>query len=187
MAGSARRTAWGPLGPMYRVRSLPASPLPALMIPLNIGYAQVIGMPPTAGLYAAIIPLVVFALLTSSRNLITSPDASSAALVSAALVAILVPDKALVTDYVLAMALIAGLLFLLFWIFRLAFLGISCRVRSWPDCVRAWTGSVHQADFQDLAAPHLEESGTFADRIQEFVTGSIQTTGFLRNWSRCSG
>ena len=37
--------------------------LAALMIPLNIGYAQVAGLPPAAGLYAAIIPLVVFALL----------------------------------------------------------------------------------------------------------------------------
>ena len=35
--------------------------LAALMIPLNIGYAQVAGLPPAAGLYAAIIPLVVFA------------------------------------------------------------------------------------------------------------------------------
>jgi MFS superfamily sulfate permease-like transporter len=43
--------------------------LAALMIPLNIGYAQVAGLPPAAGLYAAIIPLVVFALLASSRHL----------------------------------------------------------------------------------------------------------------------
>ena len=41
--------------------------LAALMIPLNIGYAQVAGLPPAAGLYAAIIPLAVFALLASSR------------------------------------------------------------------------------------------------------------------------
>ena len=40
--------------------------LAALMIPLNIGYAQVAGLPPAAGLYAAIIPLVVFALLGSA-------------------------------------------------------------------------------------------------------------------------
>ena len=32
--------------------------LAALVIPLNIGYAQVAGLPPVVGLYAAIIPLV---------------------------------------------------------------------------------------------------------------------------------
>ena len=58
--------------------------LAALMIPLNIGYAQVAGLPPAAGLYAAIIPLVVFALLASSRHLVTSPDASMATLLVAA-------------------------------------------------------------------------------------------------------
>ena len=154
--------------------------LAALMIPLNIGYAQVIGMPPTAGLYAAIIPLVVFALLTSSRNLITSPDASSAALVSAALVAISVPDKALVTDYVLAMALVAGLLFLLFWVFRLAFLANFLSRPVMAGFVSGLGLEVFiKQIFKILAAPHIEDSGTFADRIHEVVTGSIQTTGFF--------
>jgi len=59
--------------------------LAALIIPLNIGYAQVAGLPPVVGLYAAIIPLVVFALFTSSRHVVGSPDASIAALVGAAL------------------------------------------------------------------------------------------------------
>ena len=39
--------------------------LAALVIPLNIGYAQVAGLPPVVGLYAAIIPLVIFALFTT--------------------------------------------------------------------------------------------------------------------------
>jgi MFS superfamily sulfate permease-like transporter len=39
--------------------------LAAMIIPLNIGFAQLAGLPATAGLYAGIIPLVVFALFTS--------------------------------------------------------------------------------------------------------------------------
>ena len=34
----------------------------AIAIPLNIGYAQIAGLPPTAGLYALIVPTVVYAL-----------------------------------------------------------------------------------------------------------------------------
>ncbi len=49
--------------------------LAALIIPLNIGYAQVAGLPPMFGLYAGIIPLVIFALFTSSRHVVGSPDA----------------------------------------------------------------------------------------------------------------
>ena len=96
--------------------------LAALMIPLNIGYAQVAGLPPVAGLYAAIIPLAVFALLTSSRHLVTSPDASMAGLVGAALVAFAAPGDPLRLQYALAVAVLCGLLFFVFWIFRLAFL-----------------------------------------------------------------
>ena len=96
--------------------------LAALMIPLNIGYAQVAGLPPVAGLYAAIIPLAVFALLTSSRHLVTSPDASMAGLVGAALVAFAAPGDPLRLQYALALALLCALIFFVFWAFRLAFL-----------------------------------------------------------------
>ena len=96
--------------------------LAALMIPLNIGYAQVAGLPPAAGLYAAIVPLVVFALLASSRHLVTSPDASMATLVGAALVSFAAPGDPLRMQYALALAIVCAVLFFLFWIFRLAFL-----------------------------------------------------------------
>ena len=96
--------------------------LAALMIPLNIGYAQVAGLPPAAGLYAAIIPLVVFALLTSSRHLVTSPDASMASLMGATLVAFAAPGDPLRLQYAVAMAVLCALIFLVFWFFRLAFL-----------------------------------------------------------------
>lgn len=56
--------------------------LPAIAIPLNIGYAQIAGLPPTAGLYALIVPTVIYALAVSSRQLIASPDAAAAALVA---------------------------------------------------------------------------------------------------------
>jgi MFS superfamily sulfate permease-like transporter len=50
--------------------------LAAMIIPLNIGFTQVAGLPPTAGLYAGIVPLALFAIFTSSRQLVTSPDRS---------------------------------------------------------------------------------------------------------------
>ncbi len=40
----------------------------AIAVPLNIGYAQIAGMPPTVGLYALIVPGVVFALVASTRQ-----------------------------------------------------------------------------------------------------------------------
>ena len=102
------RDSRGSRWPTSRGRSSAGVTLAALMIPLNIGYAQVAGLPPAAGLYAAIIPLVVFALLASSRHLVTSPDASMATLVGAALVAFAAPGDPLRLQYALALALVCA-------------------------------------------------------------------------------
>jgi len=96
--------------------------LAALMIPLNIGYAQVAGLPAIVGLYAAIFPMVAFALFATSRNLIASPDAPIAALIGGVLLALAPASDPLYVQYAFALALICALIFFLFWFFRLGFL-----------------------------------------------------------------
>jgi SulP family sulfate permease len=54
----------------------------AIAVPLNIGYAQIAGLPPTAGLYALVLPSIAYVLLVSSRQVVASPDAAAAALVA---------------------------------------------------------------------------------------------------------
>ncbi len=158
--------------------------LAALMIPLNIGYAQVAGLPPVAGLYAAIIPLAVFALLTSSRHLVTSPDASMAGLVGAALVAFAAPGDPLRLQYALALALICGLLFFVFWFFRLAFLAnfLSRAVMAGFITglgIEVFTNQVRKI----LAAPHVAEAGSgvlmAAERLKETMASSVETEGYF--------
>jgi sulfate permease, SulP family len=158
--------------------------LAALMIPLNIGYAQVAGLPPAAGLYAAIIPLVVFALLASSRHLVTSPDASMATLVGAALVAFAAPGDPLRMQYALALAVLCGLLFFLFWIFRLAFLAnfLSRAVMAGFITglgVEVFTNQVRKI----LAAPHVAGAASgllaAAEQIKETLATSVSTEGYF--------
>jgi high affinity sulfate transporter 1 len=57
----------------------------AVAVPTAIAYAQIIGFDPVVGLYAAILPLLVYALFGSSRHLIINPDAATCAMVAAAL------------------------------------------------------------------------------------------------------
>jgi SulP family sulfate permease len=94
--------------------------LAALVIPLNIGYAQVAGLPATMGLYAAIFPLIFFALFTSSRHVVGGPGPAAAALVAAALAGFAAPGDPQRIQYALALALICSILFFLAWLFRLA-------------------------------------------------------------------
>jgi MFS superfamily sulfate permease-like transporter len=79
-----------------------------MIIPLNIGFTQLAGLPPTAGLYAGIIPLVLFAVFTSSRQLVTSPDAPITALLAATLVAFAPVGDPLRLQFALAIALLSG-------------------------------------------------------------------------------
>jgi SulP family sulfate permease len=158
--------------------------LAALMIPLNIGYAQVAGLPPVAGLYAAIIPLAVYALLTSSRNLVTSPDASMAGLVGAALVAFAAPGDPLRLQYALALAVLCALVFFVFWFFRLAFLAnfLSRAVMAGFITglgIEVFTNQVRKI----LSAPHAADGGSgvlmAAERLKETMASSVNTEGYF--------
>ncbi|WDH80336.1 SulP family inorganic anion transporter [Microbacterium esteraromaticum] len=66
----------------------------AIAIPLNIGYAQIAGLPATAGLYALVVPTIVYALVVSSRQLVASPDAAAAALVASSIGGLAAPQRA---------------------------------------------------------------------------------------------
>lgn len=93
--------------------------LAALMIPLNIGYAQVAGLPPIVGLYAAIVPSILWAIFSTSRNLVASPDAPIAALIGSLLATLAVVGDPHYAELAYAQALICALFFFLAWFFRL--------------------------------------------------------------------
>jgi sulfate permease, SulP family len=54
----------------------------ALAIPAGMAYAQLVGLPPTAGLYALLLPAVAYVFLGSSRQLIVGPEGSLSLLVA---------------------------------------------------------------------------------------------------------
>ena len=73
-------------GPGLRRDLLAGVVLAALLVPQGMGYAQLAGLPPVTGLYATLIPLVVYFLLGPSRILIISPDSAVCPLVAAAII-----------------------------------------------------------------------------------------------------
>jgi high affinity sulfate transporter 1 len=94
----------------------------ALAVPLNIGYAQIAGLPPTAGLYALVVPAVVYALTTSSRQLVVAPDAAAAALIASSVGGLAVAGSDDYVELVLAQAVLCGAAFLVMSVLRLGFL-----------------------------------------------------------------
>jgi sulfate permease, SulP family len=156
--------------------------LAALIIPLNIGYAQVAGLPPVFGLYAGIIPLAIFALFTSSRHVVGSPDAPIAAIMGAMLIGFAPIGDPLRVQYALALAVMCGLLFFVFWFFRLAFLAnfLSRAVLAGFITglgIDVLTNQVRRI----LGASHAEGSGlaVIAQQLHDSMATSVDTTGYL--------
>ena len=54
-----------------------------ITVPQAIAYAYLAGLPPQAGLYACLAPMVIYAVLGSSRHLIVGPVAVAALMVAA--------------------------------------------------------------------------------------------------------
>ena len=156
--------------------------LAALVIPLNIGYAQVAGLPPVVGLYAAIIPLVIFALFTTSRHVVGSPDASIAALVGATLLAFAAPGDPLRVQYARALAVMCGLLFGVFWYFRLAFLANFLSRAVLVGFISGLGIEVLTNQVRKILAASVESGAEVvgvASQIRDAMASSIDTEGYL--------
>ena len=54
-------------------------------IPISMGYAQIAGLPAAYGLYGSLIPVIVYALTTSSPQFVFGVDATPAVLVGGTL------------------------------------------------------------------------------------------------------
>lgn len=57
--------------------------LTAILVPVGMGYAEASGLPAIHGLYATIIPLVVYAIFGPSRILVLGPDSTLTAVIAA--------------------------------------------------------------------------------------------------------
>jgi high affinity sulfate transporter 1 len=154
--------------------------LAAMIIPLNIGFTQVIGLPATAGLYAGIIPLALFAIFSSSRQVVASPDAPITALLAGTLVAFAAAGDPLRLQFALAIALLSGLLFFVFWFFRLAFLAnfLSRAVLAGFISglgIEVFTNQVRRA----LGVSHAEGGGSGAEALAVQIQDTLGTTGYF--------
>ena len=93
----------------------------ALIVPKNLGYAGIAGVPLQNGLYAAAAGAIIYALFCTSRHISTGPSSSLAAVAGGAvLVTKLGGDQA--AQLVAAITLATGLLFVLFAVFRLGWI-----------------------------------------------------------------
>ena len=94
----------------------------AYLVPQVMAYAEVAGLPAIAGLWAAVAPLVIYALLGSSRQLSVGPESSTALMTAAAVTVLIAGDQQHYAVTAAALALAVGVICLICWLARLGFL-----------------------------------------------------------------
>jgi SulP family sulfate permease len=144
-----------------------------VMIPSVIAYAGLMGLPPQHGLYAALVPLLVYSLFGSSRQVIVGPDIAISLLVASAIVPLAAGNAGHAAALAALVAVLGGLLLLLG---ARAKIGAIADFLSKPVLVGYMTGAaliliVSQLD--KLFGVKLEHSDFFP-RLVELATKTHQ-------------
>ena len=93
-----------------------------MLIPQSLAYAMLAGLPPEAGLYASIAPLLVYGVLGSSRVLAVGPVAVVSLMTATAIGDLAAIGSAAYWSAAITLALLSGLVLLLMGVLRLGFL-----------------------------------------------------------------
>ena len=93
----------------------------AMIVPKDLGYAGIAGIPVQNGLYAAAAGAIVYALFCTSRHISTGPSSSLAAVAGGAVLVAGV-EGAQAAELVAAITLVTGALFLLLAVLRLGWI-----------------------------------------------------------------
>jgi MFS superfamily sulfate permease-like transporter len=91
----------------------------AVMVPEGMAYAGIVGVPPIMGLYTLVPPLVVYALLGTSRLLVVGPDTATGLISALTVGAIAAEGTAAFNELTSTLAILIGAFFLLFGALRM--------------------------------------------------------------------
>lgn len=93
-----------------------------VLIPQAIAYAYLAGLPPIFGLYSSLLPLIIYALLGTSRHLSIGPVAITSILISTGLTQLATPFTPHFVELALLLGFMVGVIQILLGIFKVGFL-----------------------------------------------------------------
>jgi high affinity sulfate transporter 1 len=91
----------------------------AVMVPEAMAYAGILGVPPIMGLYTIVPPLIVYALLGTSRVLVVGPDTATGLISALTVGAVAASGSADFNTLTSTLAVLIGIVFLLFGVLRM--------------------------------------------------------------------
>jgi sulfate permease, SulP family len=171
-------TVWAPGWPVLRhyerswLRAdlLAGVTVAAYLIPQVMAYATIAGLPPVAGLWAALVPMVVYAMLGSSRQLSVGPESTMALMTATALAPLAIRDPGRYAALAALLAVLVGVICLVAGLCRLGFLA---DLLSRPVLVGYMAGvAVIMVAGQLGKVTGIDVDGDeFIDQIRSFVAG----------------
>lgn len=93
-----------------------------MLIPQGMAYAMIAGLPPVFGLYASIVPQIIYAILGTSRQLSVAPVAMDSLMVAAGVSVLATEGTDAYMGFAILLALFMGLFQLLFGVLRFGFI-----------------------------------------------------------------
>lgn len=93
----------------------------AYLVPQVMAYATIAGLPPVTGLWGILPPLVIYAFFGSSRRLSVGPESTTALMTAAVVGPLAAGDPSTYAALSAGLAIMVGLLCLVFWAIRLGF------------------------------------------------------------------
>lgn len=150
----------------------------AIAIPLNIGYAQIAGLPATAGLYALVVPTIVYVLVVSSRQVVASPDAAAAALVASSIGGLAAAGSDDYLTMALAQAILCGVMFILLAVFKLGFLANFLSKPILIGFVGGLALDILVSQIAKMLGVSIDSGGEFVEKVTDLVTGITTLNGW---------
>jgi sulfate permease, SulP family len=118
-AGLAQLRGYG--GAWFRADALAGVTVTAYLVPQCLAYAELAGSPPATGLWVAVVGMLVYALLGTSRLLSVGPESATAIMVAAAVAPLAAGDPDRYLALSAGLALLVGLVCLGAFLLRMGF------------------------------------------------------------------
>ena len=148
----------------------------AMLVPQAMAYAELGGLPPSAGFRAALVALPIYALLGTSRHLGVGPEPGTAILAAAAAVQLADGDPARYAALMATIAGLVGVIALLAGVFRFGFVA---ELLSKPVLVGYITGvglTLLTSQLRSFTGVGIDADNPFV-RVGQFVTRLDQVDG----------
>jgi high affinity sulfate transporter 1 len=145
----------------------------ALSIPVGVAYAEIAGLPPESGLYTAIIALIAYFILGSSRQVIIGPDSATVTLFATTVFAVSSGNSASAPQFIMMITALTGVLMFLSGFLKLGFISNFLSKPILTGYLNGISIVLIVSQLGKLTGIQLEHSGIFLKIFEVFQKSSM--------------